>query len=115
MPKEPPSTGWIRKGGVIGVFAEEVTVVAAVSRAGKGSRITKRLRKVNLNEISVGSKCVSGSVGNEKEAIRRGLDGSVKRSSSNQRDTNSRVVIGKKWDSGVSWDGSDGRRKGRPR
>ena len=37
MPKEPPSTGWIRKGGVIGVFAEEVTVVATVSRAGKGS------------------------------------------------------------------------------
>ena len=39
MPKEPPSTGWIRKGGgVIGVFAEEVSVVTAVSRTGKGSR-----------------------------------------------------------------------------
>ena len=113
MPKEPPSTGWIRKGGVIGVFAEEVAVVTAVSRAGKRSRVAKRLRKVNLNEVPAGSKCVSGSVGNEKEAIRRGLDGSVKRSSSNQRDRNSWVVIGKNWDSGVSWDGNDGRRKGR--
>jgi hypothetical protein len=115
MPKEPPSTGWIRKGGFIGVFAEEVAVVTAVSRTGKGSRVTKRLRKVNLNEIPAGSKCVSGSVGNKKEAIRRGLDGSIKRSSSNQRDRNSRVVVGKNWDSGVSWDGNDGRRKGRRR
>jgi hypothetical protein len=67
MPKEPPSTGWIRKGGVIGVFAEEVTVVATVSRAGKGSRVTKRLRKVNLNEIPAGSKCVRGLVGKIKK------------------------------------------------
>jgi hypothetical protein len=100
------STGRIRKGGVIGVFAEEVTVVAAVSRTGKGSRVTKRLRKVNLNEIPTWSKCVSESVGNKKEAIRRGLDGSVKRSSSNQRDRNNRVVVWKNWDSRVSWDGS---------
>ena len=107
MPKEPPSTGWIRKGGVIGVFAEEVTVVATVSRAGKGSRVAKRLRKINLNEVPAGSECVSGSVGNEKEAIRRGFDGSVKRSSSKQRDRNSWVVIGKNWDSGVSWDGNE--------
>ena len=35
MPKGPPSTGRIRKGGVIRVFAEEVTVVVAVSRTGK--------------------------------------------------------------------------------
>jgi hypothetical protein len=55
MPKEPPLTGWIRKGGVIGVFAEEVTVATAVSRTGKGSRVTKGLRKVNLNEIPAGS------------------------------------------------------------
>jgi hypothetical protein len=68
------------------------------------------LRKVNLNEIPAGLKCVSGSVGNKKEAIRRGLDGSVKRSSSNQRDRNSRVVTGKNWDSGVSWDGSERQR-----
>jgi hypothetical protein len=67
MPKEPPSTGWIRKGGVIRVFAEEVTVVATVSRAGKGSRVTKRLRKVNLNEIPAGSKCVRGLVGKIKK------------------------------------------------
>ena len=67
------------------------------------------MRKVNVNEIPTGSKCVSGSVGNKKEAIRRGLDGSLKRSSSNQRDRNNWVVVGKNWDSGVSWDGS-GRR-----
>jgi hypothetical protein len=97
------------------VFAEEVTVATAVSRAGKGSRVAKRLRKVNLNEVPARSECVSRSVGNEKEAIRRGLDGSVKISSSKQRDRNGRVVVGKNWDSGVSWDESDGRRKGRRR
>ena len=31
----------------------------------------------------------------ENQAIRRGLNGSVRRSSSSQRDRNSRVVIGK--------------------
>jgi hypothetical protein len=102
MPKEPPSNGWVRKGGVIGVFAEEVTVAAVISRTGKGSRVTKGLRKINLNEIPAGSKCVGGSVGNEKEAIRGELNGSIKRISSNQRDRNSRVVIGKNWDSSVS-------------
>ena len=35
MPKEPPSTGWVRKGGVIGVFADEVTVVTAASRVNR--------------------------------------------------------------------------------
>jgi hypothetical protein len=115
MPKEPPSTGWIRKGGGIGVFAEELTVVTAVSRTGKGSRVIKGLRKVNLNEIPAGSKFVGRSVGNEKEAIRGGLNGSIKRSSGNQRDRNSRVVVGKNWGSGVNWDGSDGKREGRRR
>ena len=33
--------------------------------------------------------CCGGSVGNEKEAIRGGLDGSIKRSSNNQRIRNS--------------------------
>ena len=53
------------------------------------------MRKVNLNEIPSGSKCVGGLVGNEKEAIRGGLDGSIKRSSSNQRNRNSWVIIEK--------------------
>jgi hypothetical protein len=97
MPKEPPSTSWIRKGGIIRVFSEEVTVlVTAGSRTSKGSRVTMRLRKVNLNEIPAGSKCVGGLVGNKKEAIRGGLNGSIKKSSSNQRDGNSWVVVGKK-------------------
>jgi hypothetical protein len=115
MPKEPPSTGWVKKGGVVGVFVEEMTVVAAVSRTGKGSRVTTGLRKVNLNEVPAGLKYVGGSVGNAKEAIRGRLDGSIKRSSSNQRNRNSRIVIGKNWDSSVNWDGSDEKREGRQR
>ena len=65
-----------------------------------------------MNEIPAGSKCVGGSVGNEKEAIRGVLDGSGKRSSSNKRNRNSRVVVGKNWDSGVSWDRSDRKEEG---
>jgi hypothetical protein len=71
MPKEPPTTaGGIRKGYIIGVFAEEVTVIAAVSRTSTGSRVTKGLRKVNLDKATAGTECVGRSVGNITEAIR---------------------------------------------
>ena len=60
MPEEPPSAGGIRKGYIICVFAEEMTVViAAISRTSTGSRVTKGLRKVNLDKVPAGSKWVS--------------------------------------------------------
>ena len=68
-PTAPPSTDGIRKGYyIIGVFAEEMTVIAA--RTSTGSRVTKGLRKVILDKVPSGTKCVSRSVGNIKEAIR---------------------------------------------
>ena len=70
MPKEPPMACGIRKGCIIGVFAEEVTVIAAVSRTSTGSRVAKGLRKVNLDKVPAGTECVGRSVGNIKEVIR---------------------------------------------
>ena len=70
MPKESPSAGGVRKGDIIWMFAEELTVIVTVSRTGKGSEVTKGLRKVNLNKVSAGSKGASRLVGNVKEAIR---------------------------------------------
>ena len=71
MPKEPPTAGGIRKGYIIGVFAEEVTVIAAVSRTSTGSsRVTRGLRKINLDKVPAGTECVDRLVGNTKEAIR---------------------------------------------
>jgi hypothetical protein len=70
MPKEPPSAGGIRKGYIIGAFAEEMTVIAALSRKSTGSRVTKGLRKANLDKVPAEMKCVDRSVGNIKEAIR---------------------------------------------
>ena len=71
MPKEPPSAGEIRKGDIIWVFAEEMTIIATISRIGTGSRVTKRLKKVKLNKVPAGSKGAGRSVGNVNEAIRR--------------------------------------------
>ena len=71
MPKEPPSAGGIKKGYIIGVFAEEMTAIAAVSRTSTGSRVMKGLKKkVNLDKVPVGAKCVGRLVGNTKEAIK---------------------------------------------
>ena len=60
----------IRKGCIIGVFAEEVTVIAAVSRTSTCSRVATGLRKVNLDKVPAGTECVGRLVGNIKEAIR---------------------------------------------
>ena len=70
MPKEPPSAGGIRKGDIIRVFAEKMTVIAAVSRTSTGSRVTEGLRKVALDNVPAGTKCVGRLVGNIKEVIR---------------------------------------------
>ena len=70
MPKEPPTAGGIRKGYIIGVFGEEVTVIAAVGRASTGSRIAKGLWKVSLDKVPAGTECVGRPVGNIKEAVR---------------------------------------------
>ena len=48
-----------------------------------------------MNEIPAGLKCVGGSVGNIKEAIRGGLNRNIKRNSGNQRNRNSRSIVGK--------------------
>ena len=48
IPKEPPSTSWIRKGGVIGVFAEEMTVVTAISRNRQGKQGHKEIEEGQL-------------------------------------------------------------------
>ena len=58
MQKEPPLAGRIRKGYIIWVFAEEMTVIVAISRTSTGRRVTKGLRKVNLDNLPVGTKCV---------------------------------------------------------
>ena len=47
-----------------------------------------------MNEIPAGLKCVGGSVGNIKEAIRGGLNRNIKRNSGNQRNRNSRSIVG---------------------
>ena len=74
MPKESPSTGWVRKGDIIGMFAEEVTVITTISRTGKGSRVTKGLRKeVNLNKIPTGSVGADRSVGNSHKRGGHGM------------------------------------------
>ena len=52
------------------MFAEEMTVIAAVNRTSTGSRVAKGLRKANLDKVPAGTKCVGRSVGNIKEAIR---------------------------------------------
>ena len=70
IPKEPPSASGIRKGDIMWVGAEEVTVIVTISTTSPGSRVTQGLKKVNLNKVSVGSKGAGRSVGNVKEAIR---------------------------------------------
>ena len=75
----------------------------------------KGIEEGQLERDTSGSKCVGGSVGNIKEAIRGGLNSSTQRSSGNQRDRNSWVVVGKNWDNGVNWDESDGKRERRRR
>jgi hypothetical protein len=48
-----------------------MTVIVAVSRTSTGSRVAKGLRKVNLDQVPAGTKCVGRLVGHIKEAIRR--------------------------------------------
>ena len=87
MPKEPPSTGWIRKGGVIGVFAEEMTVVAAVSRTGKRSRVRKRSssnQRDRNNRVVLGKTGIAASAG--MEATEGGKEAALKEKSHDQED-----------------------------
>ncbi len=78
MPEKPPTTGRIRERSVVGVAAEEVTIVSAVGSA-KG-RSKAGLWQVDLDEVPSGTKSASRTIGDEEETIWGESNRGVKRS-----------------------------------
>jgi hypothetical protein len=93
VPEEPPAASRVRKGGVIGMLANEVAIVTTVESAVGRGRIKEGLRKVDLDEVPAGTESASRPVGDKEETIGRGSDSGMKGSSSSRDGGNRRFVV----------------------
>lgn len=112
MPQRPPATRRIRKGDVIGVLAEEVTVITTVRSTVERNGVGRAHGEVNLNKEPTRAKGASSAVGDEEEAVRGSGDSRMKTGAGEERERERRVIGRAHRNDSVGGNGGD-RRNGR--